>query len=96
MSSAKRALGWLGTRNSKISRITPGNQSTWIQRSRLAWKEGGNTESSEGVHDEIHPQQLEHIEWSVSFRHRSNEGHHQSHEVNGELELEKFADVVED
>ena len=49
------------------------------------------TEGSQGVHDEVDPQQLQHVEGGLPGGHRRHKGHHQRHQVDRQLELQSNA-----
>ena len=54
------------------------------------------TEGAKGIHDEVDPEQLQHIEGRLARGDGCDEGHDQRHKVDGQLELQELADVAED
>ena len=48
------------------------------------------------VHNDVDPQQLQHIERFMPTNDGSHKGCHQGDEVHRQLELEELADIVED
>lgn len=55
----------------------------------------GERERRERVHDEVHPEQLQHVERLLLHK-RANERDDERHDVDCQLELQELADVVED
>mmetsp|Transcript_8943 Transcript_8943/g.20555 ORF Transcript_8943/g.20555 Transcript_8943/m.20555 type:complete len:277 (+) Transcript_8943:730-1560(+) len=54
----------------------------------------GERKGSKRVHDEVHPQELDRLEWRVTEHTGAEEGNHDCNQVDGELELQELADVV--
>ncbi len=54
------------------------------------------TESAKGIHDEVDPEELQHIEGRLARGDGRDEGHHQRHKVDGQLELQELSDVAKD
>ena len=54
------------------------------------------TQRPKGVHDEVHPQQLQHVQRGLTVAHSCHKSHHQRHEIYCQLEHEELADVAKD
>lgn len=55
----------------------------------------GQSESSKGVHDQVDPEELDSVKWSLSSRQGCDENSQQGVDVDSELELEEALDIVE-
>mmetsp|Transcript_26231 Transcript_26231/g.66709 ORF Transcript_26231/g.66709 Transcript_26231/m.66709 type:complete len:324 (+) Transcript_26231:1295-2266(+) len=55
----------------------------------------GKSKSSEGIHDEVDPQQLHSVQRGTLPQEGTDKGHCERYNVDGQLELEEAADIVE-
>jgi len=62
----------------------------------FTWWLSGESKSGEGVHNHVYPEQLNSRQWSDLGDSRSNEDGEHSDNINSQLELQEFSNVVKD
>lgn len=62
----------------------------------LQWWLGGESDSSERVHDEVHPQELDCVQGTLTEESDTRDDEQQHRNIDSELELEELAHIVVD
>jgi len=68
----------------------------WSLEKGFFWFFSGQSQGSQGVHDQVHPEKLNGLKWGVPHDNGSDEGYNQSDHIDCKLELQESSDVVID
>jgi len=68
----------------------------WLsQENIISWWFSSESKSSESVHNKVNPKHLNSVQWRVLDDDRSEENNEHGNNVDSQLELQEFSDIVE-